>query len=91
MSDQTSEAFAYIEREYNDIEGRVEYQRRVVEARHSGADDLRDESSQIVCGLINFAVATISSIALCADSASSRVSNEKVTSGRPRTPMMLKP
>jgi len=34
MSDQTSEAFAYIEREYKDVKGRVEYQRRVVEQLH---------------------------------------------------------
>jgi hypothetical protein len=30
MSNQSSEAFAYIEREYNDVKGRVELQRRVV-------------------------------------------------------------
>ena len=29
-----SEAFAYIEREYNDVKGRVELQRRVVEKLH---------------------------------------------------------
>jgi hypothetical protein len=34
MSDQTSEAFAYIEREYKDLKGRIEYQRRVVEQLH---------------------------------------------------------
>jgi hypothetical protein len=34
MSDQTSEAFAYIEREYKDAKGRVEYQRRVIEQLH---------------------------------------------------------
>ena len=31
MSNQASEAFAYIEREYKDAKGRVELQRRVVE------------------------------------------------------------
>ena len=31
MSNQTSEAFAYIEPEYKDVKGRVELQRRVVE------------------------------------------------------------
>ena len=31
MSNQTSEAVAYIEREYKDVKGRVELQRRVVE------------------------------------------------------------
>ena len=34
MTNQTSEAFAYIEREYNDAKGRVELQRRVVEQVH---------------------------------------------------------
>jgi hypothetical protein len=31
MRNRTSEAFAYIERECNDVKGRVELQRRVVE------------------------------------------------------------
>ena len=30
MSDQTSEAFAYIRHEYNDVKGRVELQRHVI-------------------------------------------------------------
>ena len=34
MSNQTSEAFAYVEREYKDAKGRVELQRRVVEQLH---------------------------------------------------------
>ena len=34
MSNQTSEAFAYIKREYNDVKGRVAVQRRVVEQLH---------------------------------------------------------
>jgi hypothetical protein len=34
MSNQTSEAFAYIDREYKDVKGRVEIQRRVVEQLH---------------------------------------------------------
>jgi hypothetical protein len=34
MSNQTSEAFAYIEREYKDVKGRIELQRRVVEQLH---------------------------------------------------------
>jgi hypothetical protein len=34
MSNQTSEAFAYIEREYQDAKGRVEHQRGVVEQLH---------------------------------------------------------
>jgi hypothetical protein len=33
-SDQTSEAFAYIRREYNDVKGRVEFQRDVVAQLH---------------------------------------------------------
>ena len=34
MNNQTSEAFAYIEREYKDVKGRIELQRRVVEQLH---------------------------------------------------------
>ena len=34
MSNQTSEAFAYIEREYKDVKGRIELQRGVVEQLH---------------------------------------------------------
>ena len=34
MSNQTREAFAYIEREHKDAKGRVELQRRVVEQLH---------------------------------------------------------
>ena len=34
MSDQTSEAFAYIRRKYNDVKGRVELQRHVVAQLH---------------------------------------------------------
>jgi hypothetical protein len=34
MSDQTSEAIAYIERECEDLKGRIEDQRRVVEQLH---------------------------------------------------------
>ena len=34
MSDQASEAIAYIEREYEDLKGRVEDQRRVEEQLH---------------------------------------------------------
>ena len=39
MSNQTSEAFAYIEREYKDAKGRVELQRRVVEQLHVAEAD----------------------------------------------------
>ena len=35
MSNQTSEAVAYIEREYNNVKGRVELQRRVVDQLHT--------------------------------------------------------
>ncbi len=34
MNNQTSEAFVYIEREYKDVKGRIELQRRVVEQLH---------------------------------------------------------
>ena len=39
MSNQTIQAFAYIEREYNDAKGRVELQRRVVEQLHKAEAD----------------------------------------------------
>ena len=39
MRDQTSEAFAYIEREYNDVKGRVELQRHVVAQLHMVEED----------------------------------------------------
>ena len=46
MSNQTSEAFAYIQREYKDVKGRVELQRRVVEQVHMvEADASEDEAS----------------------------------------------
>ena len=44
MSNQTSEAFAYIEREYNDVKGRVEFQRRVVEIAHGRSGHRRGRS-----------------------------------------------
>jgi hypothetical protein len=34
MGNQTSEGFAYIERQYKDVKGRIELQRRVVEQLH---------------------------------------------------------
>jgi hypothetical protein len=52
MSNQTSEAFAYIEREYKDIKGRVELQRRVVEQLHMVEADAGGGSvSQCIVGL----------------------------------------
>ena len=46
MRDQTSEAFAYIEREYNDVKGRVELQRHVVAQLHMiEADPTEAEAS----------------------------------------------
>jgi len=46
MSDQTSEAFAYIRREYNDVKGRVELQRHVVAQLHMiEADPTEAEAS----------------------------------------------
>ena len=58
MSNQTSEAFAYIEPEYKDVKGRVELQRRVVGQLHkvdAGASEaeaalnelLDDEASKV--------------------------------------------
>jgi hypothetical protein len=51
MSNQTSEAFAYIERGHKDAKGRVELQRRVVEQLHmveSGRRPGRSVSLRIV-------------------------------------------
>jgi hypothetical protein len=46
MSNQTSEAFAYIEREYKDAKGRVELQRHVVAQLHMiEADPTEAEAS----------------------------------------------
>ena len=46
MRNQTSEAFAYIEREYNDVKGRVELQRHVVAQLHMiEADPTEAEAS----------------------------------------------
>ena len=39
MSNQTSEAVAYIERGYKDVKGRIELQRRIVEQLHMVAAD----------------------------------------------------
>ena len=46
MSNQTSEAFAYVEREYKDVKGRVELQRHVVAQLHMiEADPTEAEAS----------------------------------------------
>ena len=46
MRNQTSAAFAYIEREYNDVKGRVELQRHVVAQLHMiEADPTEAEAS----------------------------------------------
>jgi hypothetical protein len=46
MTNQTNEALAYIEREYEDVKGRVEHWRRVVEQLHmAGADTSEAEAS----------------------------------------------
>src|SRR5262249_45506241 len=55
MSNQTSETFAYIEREYKDAKGRVELQRRVVEQLHmveadAGEAEACDPSSRQTAG-----------------------------------------
>jgi hypothetical protein len=47
MSNQTSEAFAYIEREYNDVKGRVEVQRRVVEQLHMVEADIGEAEAAL--------------------------------------------
>jgi hypothetical protein len=46
MSNQTSEAFAYIEREYKDVKGRVE-QRRVVEQLHMVEADVGEAEASL--------------------------------------------
>ena len=47
MSNQTSEAFAYIEREYKDAKGRVEFQRRVVEQVHMVEADASEAEASL--------------------------------------------
>ena len=47
MSNQTSEAFAYIEREYKDVKGRVELQRRVVEQLHKVEADVGEAEAAL--------------------------------------------
>src|SRR5262249_13924882 len=47
MSNQTSEAFANIEREYKDVKGRVELQRRVVEQLHMIDADAGDAEASL--------------------------------------------
>jgi hypothetical protein len=48
MSNQTSEAFAYIEQEYKDAKGRVELQRRVVEQVHMIEADASEADLRIL-------------------------------------------
>ena len=47
MSNQTSEALAYIEREYKDVKGRVELQRRVVEQLHMVEADVDEAEASL--------------------------------------------
>jgi hypothetical protein len=47
MSNQTGEAFAYIEREYKDVIGRVELQRRVVEQLNMVAADAGEAEASL--------------------------------------------
>ena len=47
MSNQTSEAFAYVEREYKDAKGRVELQRRVVEQLHTVDADVGEAEASL--------------------------------------------
>jgi hypothetical protein len=47
MSDQASEAIAYIEREYEDLKGRVEDQRRVEEQLHMVETDAAEAEASL--------------------------------------------
>jgi hypothetical protein len=47
MSNQTSEAFAYIAREYKDVKGRVELQRLVVEQLHTVEADAGEAEASL--------------------------------------------
>jgi hypothetical protein len=47
MSDQTSEAFAYIRREYNDVKGRAELQRYVVAQLHMVEGDASEAEAAL--------------------------------------------
>jgi hypothetical protein len=47
MSDQTSEAFAYIRHEYNDVKGRVELQRHVVAQLHMVEGDASEAEAAL--------------------------------------------
>ena len=47
MSNQTSEAIAYVEREYKDAKGRVELQRRVVEQLHTVDADVGEAEASL--------------------------------------------
>jgi hypothetical protein len=51
MSNQTSEAFAYIEREYEDAKGRVELQRRAVEQLHMVEADAGEAEASLNASL----------------------------------------
>ena len=50
MSDQMREAFAYIEREYNDAKGRVELQRRLVAQLHMAEADAGEAEAKRIVG-----------------------------------------
>ena len=47
MTNQMSEAFVYIEREYKDAKGRVELQRRVVEQLHMVDADVGEAEASL--------------------------------------------
>jgi hypothetical protein len=51
MSGQTSEAIAYVEREYKDLKGRIEDQRHVVEQLHK-AEAYADEAEASLAALL---------------------------------------
>ena len=47
MSNQTSEGFAYIERQYRDVKERIELQRRVVEQLHMVEADVGEAEASL--------------------------------------------
>lgn len=47
MSNQTNEAFAYIEREYEDVKRRAELQRGIVEQMHMAEADAVDAEASL--------------------------------------------
>jgi hypothetical protein len=65
MSNQTSEAFAYIERECKDAKGRVELQRRVVEQLHMAEADAGEAEAALSALLDDEASGLFSRVVVC--------------------------